>query len=258
MKKIVHLIFRLNLFKTIYVNFKLLPIQQAIRLPVWIYHKVALHGLTGKIEIPSSVSIHSGMMRVGYNLEMIKEGYGKCQLTILGTLILKGGSITLGNSVKFIIARNACMEIGAHSNFGTGVKVIATHRIVLGKYFRMSYESQMMDSAFHYIMDIKTREVRRLYGYSIIIGDYVWVGNRCTLMKGAEIPSKCMITSNSLINKSYIGIEENSVIGGIPAKLISSGKSRVYNGNSEKQILRFFEEHKDLNSYILPNEINIY
>ncbi len=44
-KLLVDLIYvfpKLNLFKTVYVNFKLLPFSQARRFPIFIYHNVRL------------------------------------------------------------------------------------------------------------------------------------------------------------------------------------------------------------------------
>ena len=62
-KKILHIIFKCNLYKTLYLNFKMLPFSQAIKLPIWIYGKMIFRSLEGKIIIDSD-RITSGMIRV--------------------------------------------------------------------------------------------------------------------------------------------------------------------------------------------------
>lgn len=52
----------------------------------------------------------------------------------------------------------------------------------------------------------------------IIIGDDVWIAQRVTLIKGAQIPSNCVVGACSLVNKKFE--EEGCIIAGNPAKVI--------------------------------------
>lgn len=53
--------------------------------------------------------------------------------------------------------------------------------------------------------------------YKIKIGNGVWIGGRSTILNNTEIGDSCMIAACSCVNKS---VEQNSLIGGVPAKLI--------------------------------------
>lgn len=52
----------------------------------------------------------------------------------------------------------------------------------------------------------------------VIIGDDVWIAQRVTLIKGAQIPSNCVVGACSLVNKKFE--EEGCIIAGNPAKVI--------------------------------------
>lgn len=45
-------------------------------------------------------------------------------------------------------------------------------------------------------------------------------------MKGTVIPDHTIVSSNSLCNKDYSDVPQFSIIGGIPARLISCNKKR--------------------------------
>ncbi|TLU85990.1 MAG: acyltransferase [Chlorobium sp.] len=53
----------------------------------------------------------------------------------------------------------------------------------------------------------------------IKIGDYVYIGYRSIIMPGVTIGNNCIIAAGSVVTKN---IPDNSVVGGVPAKLIKS------------------------------------
>lgn len=54
----------IRFIKTIYLNFKLLPWNIAVKLPIYLYGPVNLYWLKGKIEIKSN-KIYRGMIKLG-------------------------------------------------------------------------------------------------------------------------------------------------------------------------------------------------
>lgn len=56
---------RLSLWRTLYVNFRLLPFKEAVKLPIFIYGKVRLFILSGKVQFNST--IYRGMVKIGVN-----------------------------------------------------------------------------------------------------------------------------------------------------------------------------------------------
>lgn len=55
---------------------------------------------------------------------------------------------------------------------------------------------------------------------SIIVGNYSFIGTRCTLIKGATIPSYSVISACSLVNKKHT--ISNALYGGVPCRFIKS------------------------------------
>ena len=53
----------------------------------------------------------------------------------------------------------------------------------------------------------------------IKIGENCWIGSKVTLLDGVEIGAGSIIAAGSVVTKSF---DENSIIGGVPAKLLKS------------------------------------
>ncbi len=56
----------------------------------------------------------------------------------------------------------------------------------------------------------------------IVIGDYVYIGARSMILPGVTIGNNCIIAAGSIVTKN---IPENSVAGGVPAKIIKTTDS---------------------------------
>lgn len=54
-------------------------------------------------------------------------------------------------------------------------------------------------------------------GGEVIIEDYVWIANRCIILPGVKLGRNSVVASGSVVTKD---VECNSIVGGIPAKLI--------------------------------------
>ena len=51
----------------------------------------------------------------------------------------------------------------------------------------------------------------------IKIGNHVWIGINATILKGVTIGDGAIIAAGAVVNKD---VEENSLVGGVPAKVI--------------------------------------
>lgn len=89
--------------------------------------------------------------------------------------------------------------------------------IIIGKDCMFSSEIDIRCGDSHSIIDLKTNS-RLNYEKDIIIGNHVWIGMNCTILKGVKIPDNCIIGTKSLVTSAFS--EENTIIAGNPAAII--------------------------------------
>lgn len=227
----------INWIKTLYLNFNLLPFNEAKQLPIIIFGRIKLSGIKGKIIINTPSKF--GLVKLNFNQEIITRKLNRSELRIDGIFQINGG-FNAGNDFILIVLPGAYLEIGEGSYLGTLTKLIVTNDVKIGKGFRFGYESQLSDSNYHYTINLEDKSVNRFNG-QIIINDYCWVGNRTSITKDTITPKFLIVGSNSLLNKNYTKeIPESSFIAGIPAKLIKKNIVRVFDHKLESKINRFF------------------
>lgn len=203
----------------------MLPFKQAIRLPFHLSNKIRFIKLSGKVNIECS-NIHFCMVRIGGQGADMFSG----QITtidIAGQLIIKGDRIRIGYGTLLRIEKSGCIELEENSRIGAKNLIFGSNYIKLCSNSGLSWECQVMDSDTHCIQNIETGEI---YPSSkpVIIEKNCWIGNHVIINKGTIIPPNTIVSSNSLCNKNYTStIKEYSVIGGVPAKLLSNNKKRI-------------------------------
>ena len=215
-----------NWTKTIYFNFKMFPFAIAKKLPVFFYGSVRLSSLKGKMTIDAP--IRKAMIGFGQPYEIITRSKRTAELFLEGEIIVKG-AIQFGIDYFIYVAENAKLKMGHMASLGNNGKIICYHHIAFGNFARIGFESQLMDSTFHQMIDTSTGEKLPLTG-SIAIGNYNYFGNRISVMPDTKTPDYCTVASNSVCNKDYLSEGENILIGGIPAKLLRRNVSRDWKG----------------------------
>ncbi|WP_406842946.1 acyltransferase [Flavobacterium soyae] len=225
---------KVNWIKTLYFNFKKFPFATAKKLPVFFYGKVKFTSIYGEIQLDGK--IQKGMIGFGQPYELNTVHKGIAEINILGKLIFKG-KFQFGKDCFVFVGEHAVCELGNMASLASSGKIICTEKIVLGEYARFGSESQIIDTNFHDLIDTQTGEKLKKSA-PITIGNYNFMSNRVSVLKGTQTPNFCTVASNSLCTKDYTSLGENILIGGVPAKLIRSNISRDWSG--EKQQLDDF------------------
>jgi len=220
-----------NWIKTYYFNLKQFPFKTALKLPVFIYGNYKLTNLSGRVVIDAP--IERGMIGFGHPFEAQTRSRGIGEIVIVGTVVFKG-YVHFGKDVYFQVGKNAHCEMGNFSCLGSQTTLICRERITIGDYVRIAYETQLLDSVFHQLIDLKTN-TKKPKTAPITLGNYNWIGNRTTIMKGTITPDYMTVGSNSLCNKDYSALGNHVLIGGIPAKLLKTHITRDWEG--EQHIL---------------------
>ena len=125
------------------------------------------------------------------------------------------------NSYAYIEARekDAIITFGARSWFNNGFVVIAEAcEISIGEDCLVGNDVTIYDSDFH-ALSPSDRLANMVFPKqsSVNIGDNVFIGSHCIILKGTNIGNGCVVAAGSVVNGSF---PATMLIGGNPAKVI--------------------------------------
>lgn len=131
----------------------------------------------------------------------------------------------LASCGKEVIVKNKCyfgdgsnLKIGDFTQLGQNANL--TGPIKLGSYVMMGPDVVIM-GVTHDISDLSKPMIDPSNPpliNPVEIGDNVWIGTRVIILPGVKIENNSIIAAGAVVTKSF---GPNSVIGGVPAKLIS-------------------------------------
>lgn len=236
---------RLNIFKTILFNFRTMPFRTAIKLPIFLYGKVDTYLLKGKVMF-EDCEVRRGMVKMGMNKEYLGTQKGASLIVLrLNSRLVFYGSCEFSSNFLIRTGKDAELKIGKNTFFGSSVKVVCIKKITIGHYSRLAFESQIIDSDFHFTYNLEKSQVKPREK-EIVLGDYNWIGNRTTIFKGTVTKPYTIIASSSIVNKNHTNIEDEFVVlGGQPAKLIAKNIRRIYPLELENKLVTNFEKGKE-------------
>lgn len=245
--RILRFVWRLrnvNILKTILFNFNLLPFNQAIYMPIFLYGRISLNRMSGSVTV---ALLRPGTVTIGLTDSRTfgRDTSRKTMINVAGCLTF-GRGVLISNGTQIHVKEGATLTIGDNLVVGPLSKICCENSISIGNTVNMSWESQIFDTDFHYMVD-SNNTVRRL-GSPVVIGNHVWIGNRVTINKGSKIPSWAIVASNSLVNKDYSQYA-GGILAGCPAKYIASSKKRIFSYSEEKRLNEYFLEHSDAKEF---------
>ena len=172
-------------------------------------------------------NIHRAMIKIGgRGSEMFPRT--STIIDIEGTVVFNGVA-ELGCGSLLRVFKDGKVTFGDKVRIGAYTKVVCQESITFGSEVAISWESQVFDTNFHYMQDTITGEKSTLTS-PIVIGSYSWFGNRVNIMRGTITPDYTIVASNSMTNKDYSNLPSNSLLAGIPAKLVKNNVKRMFEG----------------------------
>lgn len=231
---------RVRLLKTFYVNFRCLPFKQAVNFPITIRGKFNIHTL-GKIVIDTKC-IRRGMIKFGgFNNKSARP----TRIVNNGTIIFHG-YVAIWEGVLLELGNESVLELGNDVLLGENVNIMLRRGCKIGNYARIAFDSQIMDSDFHYMLNLENSEIKDCT-IPVTIGNYNWIGNRTTIKKGTITPDYTIVAApNALLSKDYrMGGVECPILGGCPAKVIGSGRRRIYSHEWERLLYLYFKDNTE-------------
>lgn len=205
---------QVGVFKTIYFNFKYLPFKQALKFPILVSKNVCLEKTNGQVLIDHPA--RPGLIKIGFgHVGIFDKIKSRCIWEVSGTVIFKGEA-NIGHGSK--ISVGGILVLGGGFNITAESSILASNYIQFGSNCLLSWDILVMDTDFHKIID-KSGSVLN-HSDAIVIGDKVWVGCRCLILKGAVIPNGCVIGANSFLSKKLEN--ENTIYGGNPIRILNN------------------------------------
>lgn len=245
--RLIKLLVRLNLFKTIYFNFTCLPFKTAVKLPFYLYGPIRVHGLRGTISINGDIK--PGMFKIGYRWwDLYPEVYLPTQILISGKLVLNNNCLISGGCGIFVQGSDSTLTIGTSVTIGGGTVVKTMQEVSIGDLTCITGNCTIMDSNMHYVKNIETGMIAPRHG-TIMIGTNCWINAGAVITKGTVLPNYSIVARNSFLNKDYSDCGENAFFAGNPAKLKSNSVQRIFSQRKEGELNKFFEENPCAESY---------
>ncbi|WP_139905608.1 acyltransferase [Clostridium thermarum] len=206
--------FLFGLPKTIYFNFKYFKFKDAIKFPFLISSKVWLAETKGKITINAPIKF--GMVKIGFGSVGTKDIiHSQCIWRDCKGEIVINGNASLGYGTK-ITHYGGALIIGNNFVVTGHSEIICSKKVEFGDDCLLSWEVLIMDTDFHKIKNADG--TINNHSKPIKIGNHVWIGCRCTILKGTEIGTDSVVASNSCVH-SKINLN-NALIGGNPIRVI--------------------------------------
>lgn len=202
--------------KTLYINFALFPLSEAIKIPVFVSWRCQIKELHKGAIIINRDEIKSGILRIGFGgTEGIQPIINKSFLQIS-----QSGKIILNGKVSFAegctIRVGGILSIGKGCTFNKYVLISCNNKITIGDDLLCGWNVNFRDTDNH---QITCQGFVLKDSHELEIGNHVWICAYVDLIKG-KVPDNCVVGYRSLINKSFY--EQNVLLAGIPANIVKT------------------------------------
>jgi len=130
--------------------------------------------------------------------------------------------------VQIIVDKNGFLRIGGKGierecGISSDSRIEVYKKIEIGKDFICGFNVYITDGDRHCV---KYDDLIQNLQSDVLIGDHVWICHGTSILKGTKIGRGCIVGSKSLLSQKTF--PENSLIAGIPAKIIKSSCSWQY------------------------------
>ena len=203
--------------KTIYLNLRVLPFRQGIRMPLLVSPKVGLYDLRGKVTIRGPV--RPAMILIGFGENGAFDFRRSRSVWQVAGRVVFEGPVRLGHGFKLSVAEPGTVTFGSEFLGILESQVICRDSITFGPGSAVGWQVMITDTDFHEMIPMEGAPAPS--NAPVVIGDRAWIGARSTIMKGVRIPHDTIVAAGSVVARPVD--EPNTVIAGHPAKTVRTG-----------------------------------
>ena len=198
--------------KTLRFNFHYFPFATALKLPVVVSHRTYLLELHGKVELPEKVE--RAMIKIGFgDVGHYDRKRSRSIWQVSGTVSF-GGKASIGHGSKLSVRGD--LKLGAGFNMTAESTIVCAKEITFGDDCLLAWDVLVMDTDEHPLYNKENERINP--DKPIVVGSHVWIGCKCVLLKGAEVPNDSVLAAGTLLKSAFAG--EQQVIGGNPPSIL--------------------------------------
>jgi acetyltransferase-like isoleucine patch superfamily enzyme len=203
---------------TVRFNLAYFPLRTAIRIPVVVSHRVLFDHLGGTVELEGPVKRR--MIKMGFgDVGSFDRPRSRSVWQVKGRVIFKGRAY-LNQGTKVAVGPDATVTFG--DGFVVSEAAIAAMcSVTFGRDVIIAWDTQIMDSDFHSLVDADERVLNP--DEEIRVGDGVWIGARATLLRGAVVAAGSVVAAGAVVTRAFC--EPHVLLAGVPAREVKHGVS---------------------------------
>lgn len=131
-------------------------------------------------------------------------------------VLQRGGTVTVGDKVLLhryvkLSAYGGKITIGNNCYIGDRTEIHAGESVTIGNNVNISWDCNILDRDYHGFES----ETERIA--PVTIGDNVWIGCGCFILKGVTIGEGSVVAAGSVVTKD---VPEKCLVAGNPARVI--------------------------------------
>ena len=150
------------------------------------------------------------MIGKGCSLFISKQGKVDC-----------AGRVILADHVVMQTQGKGIISIGDKMYLNHFSRIVAHEKVEIGKNAFIGQMVTIVDHDHDYVFEGEDMKISGFNTAPIKIGNNVWIADKVTVLKGVTIGNNVVVAANSVINKD---VPDNSIVGGIPAKVLKTLK----------------------------------
>ena len=201
-----------SLPKTLRFNLHYFPLKTALKLPVFVSRRTYLRELHGEVVLPEKVE--TAMVKIGFgDVGHYDRKRSRGIWQVSGTVTF-GGKAGIGHGSKLSVRGH--LNFGADFNMTAESTIVCADNITFGKDCLVGWDVLVMDTDEHPLYDMAGNRLNP--NRPIVVGNHVWIGCKCVLLKGAAVPDNTVVAAGTLLKSAFEG--EGQVIGGNPPAVL--------------------------------------